>query len=514
MKVQPQKIKSIKLFILLIAILSFISCDILRLSQFEVISWTPGEGYYSEPEEIVVSLDFSRDPDTASVERNFSLSADGNRVKGTFLWSERKLTFIPLTPPEKNTDYVLIIAADAHDTKGLSMDEGFNRGFTTRPSKDRPVLLSFHPQMYAEVSGLREEVRLYFSVPVPLNTLYDNVSFIPSMTGSWHTEDGGRLAIFTPVEPWEQQKQYEIHISASLTDNNGINIGNDFTSIFTAGIDHEAPYLINAGRIAKDGSVFELSPDKGYSGAAELPVENQGWEKEDKLFLVFSKPVDGLSVKNYLAAEDTSGLVMETPPDYNTEFIFGFESIPAYESRFTFRIKPGIKDRAGNESKEEYIYRIFADGKYSKPPVLAGIRMPMTPDNDKEPELFSAGAVSLFEKIPIKDANYPSGESVQTWIEFYFIVTEEASVDPFSVMELFRIETSNNVITFSPRQIKCAGFSIPEPQSGWENFERLEITGNIVNSINFGVINFIIGAGLKDSLNNKNEKAQRISVIK
>jgi len=504
----------IKLYFLFLTLSLFLSCDILRLSKFEVVSWTPGEGYYSEPEKIVVSLEFSREPDTAIIERYFSMTGNENRVKGNFNWDGKKMTFTPLTPFEKNTDYVLSLSADACDVKGLSLDEAFSREFTTRPENNRPVLLSCYPQMYAEISDPRTEIRLNFSLPVPLIALYDNVSFNPSMTGSWHLEEGGRLAVFTPAEPWTQLKQYELHLSSLLTDNNGMSIGNDFTSVFTIGTDHEKPYLLNASRITKDGNVIKLVPDKGHIGAAQLPVENDEWEKEDRLSLVFSKPVDALSVKNYLIAENAPGLVMETSPDYHAEFIFRFESVPVYESRFTFRIKPGIKDIAGNESRDEYIYRIFANGKYSKPPALAGIRMPMSPNNTANQEYFIAGTDSLFENIPIKDGNYPSGESVKTWIELYFITAEGSSIDPFSLMELFRIETSNNVIVFSPRQVKYADFSDPQPQSGWENFERLEISGNIVNSVNFGLINFIVGAGLKDSFGNKNEKTQRIWAVK
>jgi hypothetical protein len=332
------------------------------------------------------------------------------------------------------------------------------------------------------------------------------------MQGSWQLEDDGEKAIFIPAEPWKQQQKYEIRVSSSLTDNNGMNAGNEFISIFTTGIDSEKPRLISVSRIAKDGSVSELTPGGSFSGAAQMPVENSGWEKEDRLSLVFSKPVEGLSVKNCLTAEDTPSLIMETSSDYSNGFIFKFESIPSYESRFTLRIKKGIKDNAGNESDDEYLYRIFTNGKYSKPPELAGIRMPMSPDCDAE--LFSVSKDSLLANIPIMDEHYPSGEGRQSWIELYFITTEDALIDPFSVMEHFRIDTSNNVIAFSSHKVKSSGFTIKEPQIGWEDCIRLEITGILVNSVNFGLVNFIINAGLKDSLGNRNEKPQLISVVK
>jgi len=500
--------------LLLFIIFVFNSCDILRFSQFEVVTWTPGIGYHGEPENIIVSLNFSHDPDKASVERNFSLTGNGNRVRGNFLWNGKRMTFTPLTILEANIDYTINLSADARNTKGLSMDEAFNYDFTTRPDNERPVLVSYFPAMYEQIDDQRTKVTLEFSVPVTLRTLYENVSFSPSMTGFWSLDNEDRLAVFTPSELWINNNRYEMRVSASLTGINGMNIEKDFSSIFTIGIDSEKPYLIEAKRISINGNIVQLIADSGYTGAASLPVENHDWEKDDKLLLVFSKPVDSVSVRNYVSAEDGPNLVLESVPGFNNEVILKFDSIPVYESRFTFKIKPGIKDNAGNESKEEYIFRVFANGKYSKPPTLVGIRIPMAPGNETNPELKYFDINSLYDDIPIKNENYPSGESVRTWIELYFITAEGAKIDPFSVMELFRIDTSNNVLSFSARQVKTDNFTIADPQSGMEDFQRIEIAGNLINSTSFGIINFQIAPGLKDSLGNQSENLFRISLIK
>jgi len=501
-----------KLYILLLIFTGFTSCDILRLSPFEVSDWTPGEGYQSEAEKISVSLTFSHKPDRASVEKNFSLTGNGNKVRGAFLWEGSKLSFLFLTPPEKNTDYIITLSADAHDTDGLSMDEAFNGEFTTRAGEIRPTLISCYPQMYADVNDPAMEVKLEFSIPVPLNALYDYVSFSPSMQGLWRIEDDGVSAVFTPAEPWTQNSRYEIRFSTSLTDNNGMNIGNEFLSVFTTGIDREEPLLLCAQRIAKNGDVFQLESDRGYSGAAELPVENTGWEKDDRLSLVFSKVVDSVSVKSCLSADDAPTLVMETLPGYGTEFTFKFESLPAFESRFAFRLKSGIKDNSGNETKSEYVYRIFADGEFSKPPELVGFRFPLDPKSNIDLACF--GTDSLLEKISISEENYPSGSKESTWFEFYFSCAQGADIDLFSFMELFRIETSNNVINFSPNQVKTSGFSVSDPQTGWEDFFRIEIAGDLTNTTNYGIIYFQIAAGLKDNLGNKNENLLRITLVK
>ena len=506
--------KKCLIIFILISIFSFNACDLLRFSRFEVISWTPREGYHDAPERISVSIEFSNKPDKGSAERNFSLTGNGNRVRGNFTWHDSKMFFTPATPLEENTDYIINISADTRDENGLSMDSAFIRNFTTRPANVRPSLISCSPSAYSQIDDLNTKVTLEFSIPVPLKTLYDNVSFNPSMAGIWRAENEGKTAVFTPLQSWTNNSRYEIRISVSLTDNNGMNIGNDFLGIFTTGTDCEKSCLLSAWRITKDSEKIQLFPGNAYFGSLISSFENTGWEKDDRLSLVFSKPVDVNSVKNFITIEDGPNIVTETPPGFYSEIYYRFENIPAFESRFTIKIKPGIKDISGNETKEEYLFKVFADGKFSKPPALAGIRMPMAPDSDSDMKLKSYGADSLFDIIPISDVNYPSGESVRTWIELYFSAAEGAAVDLFSVMELFRVETSNNVITFSPRHVKTDNFTVTEPKTGWENYQRIEIAGNLINSTFYGIINIQITAGLTDSLGNKNEKLQGISLIK
>jgi len=504
-----------KLFILhLICLSLFFSCDILRFSVFEINAWTPGNGYYTEPENIIISLKFSNKPHKASVERHFSLTGNGNSVRGGFLWEEKKLTFIPQTPLEKNTDYTINLSADARDLEGISLDEAFICNFTTRPDISRPVILSCYPSLYEEINELEMQVKLEFSMPVTLKTLYENISFNPSMAGFWDLKNDDMLAVFTPCEPWLQNYRYEINVSSSLTDKKGMNIRREFKSIFTTGKDRELPYLLNISRVTKNNEIIELLPDKGFSSVTELSVENTDWEKEDKILLVFSKSIDNISLKNYISAENAPNLVLESLLGYGTEILYRFEKVPDYNSRFTLRIKPGIRDSSGNVTKDEYIYKGLFNGKFSKPPELAGIRIPMAPQNEENCDPVFINADSLYQIIPITDESYPSREIINTWIELYFITAEGASINLFSVMENFRIDTSNNVLTFSPRQIKTNNFKIREPQSGFENLQRIEISGNLINTTNYGIINFMISSGLKDSFNNRNEKSINISAIK
>ncbi|MDR1074290.1 MAG: hypothetical protein LBL45_11575 [Treponema sp.] len=58
------------------------SCDILRVSPFEVTSWTPGEGFHRDID--VVSVTLSHESDASNVEHAFSLTQNGASVRGVF----------------------------------------------------------------------------------------------------------------------------------------------------------------------------------------------------------------------------------------------------------------------------------------------------------------------------------------------------------------------------------------------------------------------------------------------
>jgi hypothetical protein len=488
--------------------------DLLRSSPFEVEKWSPGGGYYGEPEKISVSLSFSHVPDRASVERHFSITGDGERLNGLFQWKDKTMRFLPASPLETNRDYVISLAADAHDTEWLSLDRPFERRFTTRPDNIRPFLVSVTPPADAVVTDPRAEVRLVFSRTVPATSLRDYVSFHPSMNGSWLLDADGTAAVFTPAEAWAYGKRHEIRISDSFAADNGMTTGSAFSSVFTAGADLEKPRLASAWRLTKGGVSEPL--DSG------ITPENSGREKDGRLRLDFSEPVDALSVKNCLSAEAAPSFRMETMPGPVDEAVFAFESPPVYESRFTFKLKGGVRDIAGNESDDAYVFRIFADGPRSKPPALVGIRLPMAPGSAGDKELARYGIDSLFQNLPVKapgpledqKARYPYSVPAETWIECYFETAPGLSVDVLSVMALFRVETSNNALSFSPRLVKGSGFQAVDPEPGWEQYQRLEIQGYLTNTVNSGVVYIEIGSGLKDTGGNKNEKAFRISLLK
>jgi hypothetical protein len=496
-----------------------LSCDLLRVSPFEVSAWSPGTGFHDSAGDLSLSLSFSHDPDRASVERYFSLTEDGSRIRGTFLWEGRRMIFLPRAPLEENRDYALSLADGAMDGKGLSLDRQFEGFFTTRPEDSRPRLVSVFPENGACLYEKRGELELVFSPPVSLKSLWESVSLSPAMNGAWSRGAGEGSVCFTPEEPWKQGQRYEIRIAASLAGETGKTLGREWVSVFNAGDDRVKPFLKSAWRMENGGVLEALEEDlPPPSGVLAEVRENPGWGKDSRIRLVFSEPVDMALVKSCLVAEPAPSLVLENEPGFGEEIIFRFAEPPAWGSRFSFQLKAGVRDAAGNESEGNHRFLMYADSVYSKPPSLAGLRLPLAPGKTgaEDQALSFYTPEDLFAELPINsgEGQYPYKEAVRTWIELYFDTAPGASVDAFTVMELFQIETSNKVLDFSPRSIRAENFSIPEAQAGRESCVRLEIQGDLTNTINAGLVNFRIDPGLRDSLGNQSESAFWISLLK
>jgi hypothetical protein len=411
------------------------------------------------------------------------------------------------------------------DSQGLSMDQNFSAGFSTRPASSRPRLLSVFPEDRSVMTDQQGDLIFAFSQPLSIKSLQEHVSVSPAMDGFWSPGAGPGDFHFSPVTPWKPGQRYEIRVSGSLSGETGLTLGQDVISIFTAGLDATKPQLLSAWRLEKDGTLAELLDDPSSGGAFADLRENSGWEKDSRIKLVFSESVDSASVKSSFSAEPAPSLILETPFGFYKEFIFRFDEKPSWGSRFSFLLAAGVRDRMENESEEARCFRVFADGAGSRPPELVGIRIPMVPGNAEtgDPELLAFSPENLFSDLPIAseknsypagEDRYPYGKSQFTWIELYVDTAPGASVDLFTLMELFRVETSNNAFSFSARDIRGDDFLVADPQPGWESHVRLEVRGYLTNTINSGVAVFRINPGLADSLGNQSEETFRVSLLK
>jgi hypothetical protein len=140
----------------------------------------------------------------------------------------------------------------------------------------------------------------------------------------------------------------------------------------------------------------------------------------------------------------------------------------------------------------------------------------MAPASAADPELISYAIEDIFADLPITngDDRYPYSIARAAWIELYFDTAPGAEMDTLSVMECFRIDTSNNALVFSPQSVRDEDFTTAEPEPRWKDKCRLEIGGFLTNMSDSGVVNIEITPGLRDRLGNRSEKNFTISLLK
>ncbi|MDR0388706.1 MAG: Ig-like domain-containing protein [Spirochaetaceae bacterium] len=508
--------------LLITVFLSLPGCDLLRESPFEVSAWNPGNGFFPGFNETGLSFVFSHEPDRISVERAFTLTEDGQALTGYFSWNGKRCVFSPASPFRQNREYRITILQDAMDTKGLSMDGYFEGRFYTREAGRRPEVVTVDPPYDGLMSGERGRLIMEFSEPVDSLSLTRELSLSPVMTGSWSLGAEGREAEFIPWEPWRHNTLYQVRLSENFSSAIGIPLGSEFVSRFRTGIDTEPPRLTGAFALDLTGAeLFELE---------EAPAENSLWEGSYRIGLVFSEEVDSASLKSRIALHGGPALALESEPGYGGFFVFRLTEKPGYKSRFSLSIAGGVFDRAGNGSEEEYLFRIYADGPFSKPPSLVGLRLPLKPD-DSPGGLAGPGATplgpgdavpaayditALFADLPLEgDAgHYAFDTATPSWIELYFDTTPGGEINLFSLMDLFRVESTNSALGFSPRSIHQDEFTWALPHDQWAACTRVEIRSLMTNHPAQGIIRFIVEGGLEDSLGNKNTQAFELPLVK
>ena len=435
------------------------SCDLLRDSPYVVEAWTPGEGFHNDPGRVRISLLLSHESDKVRTEQAFSLTEDRKTLKGYFFWEADRLVFIPASPLEADRDYLISLGTGAQDIKGLSLENKFEASFTTRLQGGRPRIIAAEPEHGESFSESRGEFRLFFSEQVSLNSCMDFIFFSPSTPGSWRLEDDNRTACFTPREPWQPGSFYHVRVESDFATVSGFVLGTEFTSGFYVSADREKPVLLKALALLPSG----VSPDGISEGASEeeIPFERPGsfsaleydtWESFTRLCLVFSKPVDVSSLRNFLVIEPALTLVLESqteivagaagitdegshgsPQGMASRAVFRLAEYPAWGSSFLFRLIPGMKDQAGIESTEEYAFRIRAAGPLSKPPAFIGLRLPMAPGNSENQEALSFSPGDLFSDLPINDGEdcYPFGKQTPRGSNFTLILPLIQILIPF-----------------------------------------------------------------------------------
>ncbi|MDR1231232.1 MAG: Ig-like domain-containing protein [Spirochaetaceae bacterium] len=484
--------KQCTVFIILVL---FLSCDILRSAPFEITSWSPGEGYRDINGGIAISVQFSRGADRNSVERSFEFSEDGVKSNGRIVWSnDDKLVFTPSTPPQSGHDYAVVINTDAQDTQGVSLEKRFEGRWTTRPldTGGRPSILATLPLDGGVIAPGYTTVAIEFSTVVPINACNNHISFSPQIKGSWTLDYSGKKAQFTPDAAWRHGTDYKMTVGAAFESSSGNTLGQELVIHFAIDGETVPPELTGVAALEEDGSPVKRG-GADYT-LTEISTENSGWESVYKLLFSFSENIDVSSFKKAVTIEPSLSCAVDTKQAFSDTVVLSFIDRPVFQQRYLITLDSGIKDESGNESAEAKSYRIYVDGKRSKPPEL------------KKLKIAGNGQSCVYEmgdNFAVLQDLSDDAAACTLWFE----AAEGTEINLYSLMECFSVSSTNNVVSFSPLSIEYGAAD--------GDCAPVIITGILTcKNTESGIVTVSVGAGLLDSYGNKQTEARRIVLLK
>lgn len=501
---------------LLVALCAPSSCYLLGPDDFAVSSWSPGPGRRRAASLGSVRVSFSAQPDRVSAENAFSLSADGSTLSGAFSWEGAVMSFAPYLGFRDGAEYAIAVREEARTPGGVSLARKFEGRFSTKAEDGRPRVAATEPSDGGVLPGRFDRLVIRFDEPVDRASYRGALSLSPAISGLWRLEEGGRAAVFEPLEAWAWGSPYLARVSAELRDESGNRMGSAYELRFSVGEDRAPPSLAAAEAIDAAGGVaaalVALDPSGGTS---EL---NRGWEAGWRLRLRFSEPVSTGTLASRVVASAGLALRMEEGERLREEATFAFAERPAYGSSFSIRIESGVEDSFGNATRSEVEFLVAADGSASAPPRLVGVRLPLAP-GEPDPGLrrlaaFPAG--EPFATLPLGSgaAEYPLGAPTPSSIELYFEMASGASIELFSLMSSFSISSTNDALYFTPLAISPGGLAYAEPYGPWAGCAAVRVDGLVTNRAASGVVTLRLSAGLRDSAGNAAPFAQSLPLLK
>jgi alpha-2-macroglobulin len=201
-----------------------------------IVSISPEFGKTNVRLDTGVQIKFSCSMDAASVEANFSLQdANGTPVAGQTTWTEdfTTFTYTPTVILQRDTQYTIVLGAEAAALGGTPLGEQTNEPFYTVPN------LSIYGSNPAE-GGIKpnyNSINLYLTSVVPSDHLEDYISVSPQVSNLSAWQDPTEMGFYVYGD-FAPETDYTLTVSPQLTDLWGSSLGQPFTLHFsTASLD-------------------------------------------------------------------------------------------------------------------------------------------------------------------------------------------------------------------------------------------------------------------------------------
>jgi hypothetical protein len=440
-------------------------------------------------------LRFSTAPKEESVLRAFSMTEDGTRLEGRFVFMGEETQFYPVNGIREGRIYKVSLSVTAEDPRGNSLEEEYHREFFTGAEGEAPAVLSVLPADGSVLAEAPEEIRLRFSEPVDPLSFEEalRISPSPSYVIQWA---GDREAIIRPVKPLDMGKRYTVSLSTALTDlsRNGMLL--PFTSSFFLGDDRSAPEpCLEWLKAGAGGPLFRDQPNTGLPPDAEFAIS-------------FSRDLAIESLGAYIETRPSLGLSINPEGDSRSRARISLTRRPGWGESCTLIVRRGIGAAGSLETAEDLFFPLVFDAPQFRPPRFLGGFF------DEKTKLKKLSEETDFDSLSLDPVIFPpvTGGTAATELCLVFAVSREAaSIAPASAMEAFSVLPSNGCVSVSIKKLqildeasyRAGGFNDNALEGGeGEKLCALVYGLEIENTQRQGLIVFSIRSSLKDLLGN------------
>jgi len=510
---------------LFIIIMILASCSILFPEPFAISDWKPGEGEASP--DASINITFTSIPDKAKTEKAFYLFCDGERLPALLTWIDTTLEVRPCYPLQPGHEYAVLIKKDAANVRGKNLENDFVGFFRTKADRTRPSVLGTNPGQQCVVAGETAPLEIRFSKAMDVLSAVEHITIQPDIPGYWNQGNTPSVLVFTPLAQWKPDTTYHCTIKKTIKDSEGNEMGYEYLWDFKTTEDSLPPVLVAIERKNSNGVSLLMFGEAGQS------TFNTGCGTGDSFIFKFNREVNVFEVQNLIMFPEGTNYQCVTEAQWSDTIEFKPIKKPKWGSQYFITLYPGVRDRAGKKIQRMYQTAIYANGAFSKPPTLKGMRITIqTKNNSLLPPVFPLTTLSyvvsteeLFKKIKIpkieviNDDGDTGGGGIfnnpqktgSCIIEFYFETAEGAELKPGSIIPRFYFENASNSLEFAISQVALTPpqtnpfnpFTSYAPVPEWQSCKIIFIYGTIGNTGKAGVLKLYFVPGIEDSLGNE-----------
>jgi hypothetical protein len=447
-------------------------------------------------------LRFSAAPREESILRAFSMTEDGTRLEGRFVFNGAEIQFYPVNGIREGRIYKVNLSVSAEDPRGNSLEEDYYREFFTGAEGGAPAVLSVLPADGSVLAKAPEEIRLRFSEPVDSFSFEEALRISPSPVYVIQWEGDYREAVIRPVKALAMGTRYSISISTALRDQSRNGMLLPFTSSFFLGNDRSAP---------EPGLEWLKA---GAGGPLLRDRLNTGLPPDAEFVISFSRDLEIESLGAYVETRPSLGLSVSPEGDSRSRARISLARRPAWGESYTLIVRRGIGAAGSMETAEDLFFPLVFDAPQFMPPQFLGGFFDNKTGHKKLSEEGDFDSISL---DPLSFPTVTEGGTVSTELCLVFAVSREAaSIAPESIalasaMEAFSISPSNGCVYVSIKKLeildedsyRAGGFNDSALKGGEGKQLCALVYGlEIENTGRQGLIVFSIRSSLKDILGN------------